>query len=235
MKKKYLAMAMAVLSLQITGCGAIHLTAQERNVIAEYIANILLKHDKTYEPTLQYAVEVKEEEKNKEEAENKTQAQEKEDNKTETGKTTQTKKPAGSKGNDANTSAVYQNGIQVICSDYSFYQTYPKNEKALLPLEASAGNTICVVRMKVKNTSSSAKKLDFLKDNYSYQIEVNSKRTYPAIQSLLINDIQYLDMSLKAGKSYDAVVTFEIPKTARGKKMKLLVSKGSKTEKLKIK
>ncbi len=234
MKKKYLAIAIAVLSLQVTGCGAINLTAQERNVIAEYIANILLKHDKTYEPTLQYAVEVKEEEE-KEKEEAKDQNQEKEDNKAGNGKNkneAQGKNPGGTKDDSA--SDVYKSGIKVSCSGCSFYQTYPKNEKAILPLEASAGNTICVVSMKIKNTASSVKKIDFLTDNYFYQAEVG-KKTYQAIQSLLINDIQYLDVSLKAGESYDAVVAFEIPKTAKNKKMNLFIKKGSKSTALKIK
>jgi hypothetical protein len=241
MRKKCLAAAaIAVLSLQVTGCGAINLTTQERNVIAEYIANILLKHDKTYEPTLQYTTEeeVKEETKAKEETKEEKKTKTKKTAKTETTQTETDSTDAENTDSEesyVSLSSIYNSGLKVSSSGCSFYQTYPKNQKAVLPIEASSGNTICVVKLKVKNTTSSAKKINFIKNSASYRLEVNDGDTYSAEPSLLINDIQYLDVTLKSGGSYDAVVAFEVPKSAKKKSMNLLITKNSKTASMKIK
>lgn len=225
MRKRCLALAAVVLSLQITGCGAINLTTQERNVIAEYIANILLKHDKTYQPTLQYDFEEEEdiEEPEQEETENNMSIEQEQNTDSSENEIEET-------GQYVDISEVYNKELSVSPMGYSFYQTYPKKTgNAILPIEASSGNTICVVHLKVKNTSSSTKKIDFLLDNYSYQLDANSQRTYNAVQSLLVDDIQYLDVTLKSGKSYEAVVAFEISKKMKKKQLNLLITKGSKT------
>lgn len=232
MRRKCLVMAAVVLSLQITGCGAINLTAQEKNVIAEYIANILLKHDKAYEPTLQYDLEEEDAEEEQVEKEKTTTETESEQS-AETSETTI--KEQSEEERYVDIASVYSEGVSVSSAGYSFYKEYPKKTAAILPIEASSGNTICVVKLKVKNTTSSRKKVDFLTKNYSYQLEVNSKKTYNAVQSLLVDDIQYLDVTLKPGKSREAIAAFEIPKSARNQQLKLLITKGSKTARLKLK
>lgn len=238
MKKRCFVLVAVLLSLQITGCGAINLTTQEKNVIAEYIANILLKHDTTYEPTFQYDLE-EEEPIEKPEKKPKKKPKKKKEEKEDT--TVQKEQTTGNtpKKNDTKKytaiSTVYKSNLKVSSSGYSFYKTYPERVNAILPIEASAGNTICIVNLKLKNSSASSKKLNFLQDSYSYQLEVDSKKTYKAVQSLLVDDIQYLDVELKAGKSCQAIVAFEIPEKAKKKSLKLLVTKGSNTAALKIK
>lgn len=227
MRKKCLGLAAVLLSLQITGCGAINLTMQEKNVIAEYIANILLKHDKNYEPTLQYDFEEKQEEAAEkpvqEEPEKEEAAEPEQESSGKQGK------KEDQKESYLDVSSVYRNGIRVSSAGYSFYQEYPKKTAAILPVEASAGNTICVVKLNLKNTTSGKKKIDFLSENYTYQLQVNSKNTYKALQSFLVDDIQYLDVALKPGKSCEAVVMFEIPKKMKNKSLQMLITKGSKT------
>lgn len=238
MKKKCFMLVAAVLfSLQITGCGAINLTTQEKNVIAEYIANILLKHDKTYEPTFQYELEeeiVEEPEQKPAEKPLKDKKEDEESIKKES--TTNSSKNNKGKQKYVAISTVYKNNLKLSSSGYSFYKTYPQKVNAILPIEASSGKTICIVNLKLKNSSASSKKINFLKDNrYSYQLEVDSKKTYRALQSLLIDDIQYLDIELKSGKSHQAMIAFEIPEKAKKKPLKLLVTKGSNTAALKLK
>lgn len=230
MRKRCLSLAVILFSLQITGCGGINLTTQEKNVIAEYIAGILLKHDKTYEPTLQYNLkEENTEQPAKEETKDKEEIEEK-DNQSETDNNSSKKPSKNTEGKEEYTiSSVYNKSLNVSSAGYSFYQRYPKKVDAILPVEASSGNTICVVRLKVKNTSSSSKKIDFLMDNYSYQLKVGSNKTYNAIQSVLVDDIQYLETTLGAGKSKEAMVAFEIPKKLKNKKLNLLITKDSKT------
>lgn len=226
MRKKCLGMAVVLFSLQLTGCGAINLTTQEKNVIAEYIANILLKHDKTYEPTLQYEFEDEEQT----EPEEKPVQKETEQEETNTEPEQEVSKETTEKEESyLKVSSVYPDGCKVFSRGYSFYQEYPKRTTAILPVEASSGNTICVVKLKVRNDTSAKKKIDFLSANYTYQLKVNSKKTYQAIQSFLVNDIQYLDVSLESGKSSEAVVMFEIPKKMKNKSLQLLITKGSKT------
>lgn len=231
-------LAMVLFSLQITGCGAINLTTQEKNVIAEYIANVLLKHDKTYEPTFQYDLEEEEdieepEEKPAEETPN--EEEEENDNIAQKGQDTKPSKKKDNKEEYAAISTIYQSGLKVSSSGCSFYKTYPEKVNAILPIEAASGNTICVAKLKIKNSSASSKKLNFLEENYSYQLEVDGKKTYNAVQSLLVDDIQYLDVSLKAGKSCQAIVAFEIPAKAKTKPLKLLVTNDSKKAALKLK
>lgn len=230
MRKKCLGLAAVLLSLQITGCGAINLTMQEKNVIAEYIANILLKHDKNYEPTLQYDFEEEQEEaaeKPVQEEPEKEEAEPKRDPESES--SGKQGKKEDQKESYLEVSSVYGNGIRVSPAGYSFYQEYPKKTAAILPVEASAGNTICVVKLNLKNTTSGKKKIDFLSENYTYQLEINSKKIYKALQSFLVDDIQYLDVTLKPGKSCEAVVMFEIPKKMKKKSLQMLITKGSKT------
>lgn len=239
MRKRCLALAVILFSLQITGCGAINLTTQEKNVIAEYIASILLKHDETYEPTLQYNLEEEEntEQPAKEETKDKEEPEEKTDNKQEENNNSseKTQGDTETKENYADISSVYNKALSVSSTGYSFYQRYPKEVNAVLPIEASAGNTICIVRLKVKNTSSSSKKIDFLMSNYSYQLKTGSEKTYNAVQSVLVDDIQYLETTLGAGKSREAMVAFEIPKKLKNKKLNLLITKGSKTANIALK
>lgn len=233
MRRKCLAIVAMMLSLQMTGCGTIHLTTQEKNVIAEYIANILLKHDMTYEPTLQYDFQEDDTEEKPVKEEIKKETDVKTGQDTDTFEST-TKEQSG-KEDGTDMSSFYPDGVSVSSDGYSFYQEYPKKTNAILPIEASSGNTICVVKLKIKNTTSSRKRINFLMKNYSYQLEVDSGKTYSSVQSLLTDDIQYLDVTLKPGKSHEAIAVFEIPKSARNKKLKLLITKGSKVAGLKLK
>jgi len=235
MRRKCAVLAALLFSLQTTGCGVINLTSQENSVIAEYIASVLLKHDKNYEPTLQYALEEPEdelEEKPQKQEETPKQEQNQETNNPKPTEGTDTQEPEDTVAN-VSVSDVYRKGMGLSVSKVDFYQSYPKKE-GVLPVEASKGNTICVVSLKVKNNSSSDMKCNFLTDERTYALDINGKNTYNAVQSLLVNDIQYLDETIKAGGSYQAVVTFEVPKSAKKKSFNLLITKGSKTAALKV-
>jgi len=238
MKRRCLILAALLFSLQITGCGIVNLTNQENSVIAEYIALILLKHDKNYEPTLSYEAEIEPEELEEKEKDKQSETEpEPEEQQTEPKETENNEKPEPQETGDSNAaiSDVFKKGISLKAIDVSFYQSYPKNKRGVLPVEAGKGNTICVVSLKVANKDSSAVKCNFMENERSYELQVNGKTTYHAVQSLLVNDIQYLDETIKPGKSIQAVITFEIPKSAKNKSMELFVSKGSKTISMKVK
>lgn len=221
--KKYTAILMMIVLISLTGCAGsgIALTENENEIIAEYIAGVMLKHDKHYKEKLIYSKPQP------------TVAP------TEMPVTTATPKPTTSTDSQNNSVAtatpveekyvsveqIFSNkSFEIAYKGYKVETSYPsKSDGTDYNVEAPAGKKLLIVEFQVKNTTNKKQNLLLSSEDFKYQLKINDKNSYNAAITPLLNDIQYFDMTIEAGKTKNAVLLFEIDKTLDLKQIALYV------------
>lgn len=69
----------------------------------------------------------------------------------------------------------------------------------------------------------------------SYQLDVNVGTIYKPLLTLLKNDLQYFDITLKPGQSEKALLVFEISKDRDAANINLLISRENRSKIIEIK
>lgn len=245
--KKMLMVALALTGCLLTACSTeIPLDDADTEVVAEYVADMLLRHDAdtpsklvyadpTIEPTVFPAVEAT-------------------PNPTPTptvpvGTTPDsTKVPSKDTNNQtdgsaegqltANTTPVsldtiygYEN-VTFNVSDYKSYDSYPENASAYC-ITAKSGYKVCVITMEAQNTGEKAVALDMAKKNVTYHLNSGGK-WYSSMQTIMENDAQYLEEKLKAGKKKDIIIVFELEESVDIKDATLVFLQGTNSCEVKL-
>ncbi len=101
------------------------------------------------------------------------------------------------------------------------YVSYPENASAYC-ITAQQGYKLYIVTLSAKNNSN--KKTDFQlgKKGITYYLYLNNK-WYSSLSTILENDAQYLDVNLASGKSTDFLVAFEIEEKSNTKDTNLVL------------
>ena len=92
----------------------------------------------------------------------------------------------------------------------------------------SQGKKLLVVKFRVKNTSSTAKKVNLSKKKFDITLSVNGKTIGSPKLSVMENDLQFFNQTIAANKSKAGVLLFEIPKSVKAGDVKINFSKGNK-------
>lgn len=231
--KKIGLVVLVIISLSLTGC--IHeyqITEEASSVAAEYMAGVVLKYDRNYMEKLVEPNPIDEKGQIAEEIE-------------------ETPIPI-SAVDDTNAQMEQQEvvnqddytlsdviGISDFDIEYVRYKlsdTYPEdNENAYFSLTPREGKELLVVEFSINNKKKSDKSIDLSKTKITYQLDVNVGNIYKPLLTLLENDLQYINMSIKAGKKKTALLVFEISKDVDMKNINLIVSRDVKTEIIEIK
>lgn len=234
-KLKVLALALS-LSLLCTGCGTtgIQLTEAENDIIAEYIAGILLKHDFNYDEKLIYDFEDDSDETIEEEAD--TEEPVKEETETEATKkeTSDDIQPEEPVEQNASWEDIFTDSeVKISFSKANTCQNYPgKKTGSYFLLEAGENHQLIAVMFSIKNTSDKEKKVSLIQSGITYcLLDANGKENKPLLTALP-DDMQYLDITIKSKQKDKGVVLFEVPKGTKVDDYTLVLSKGDKVMKI---
>ena len=249
--KKVKLILILFLTLSLTGCmKKYELTEQQSNVAAEYMAGILLQQDKDYQQKLTPMEDLGQAEASTG-RENITPAPASVVNGDGT-----TAKPmisdSGSTGGKPGTvdndgtvvkptvngtlsEVIGEKNIEAEYTGCKICDTYPEDTDSYFSLTPREGNQLLVATFTVKNLSDKEVKLDLSNSNVVYQLDLNSGTTYKPLLTLLENDLQYINVSIGAGKTEKALLVFETSKKPNGSDVNLIASKGDKFNTIDIK
>ncbi len=193
----------------LTGCiSSKDLTEQEEDIIAEYSAGILLQNEDKYERKLvrQDMPLVPEQT---------TAPQVNAEPETPPVQTLD----SGAGGETETESEVPLNEIYQIEGMEAAYDSYmvckKYTESGTSEISAKKGNILYVVKYKVKNTTSKKLKVNLIKRKIAYSLALDGT-SYDATPSFLKNGgLNYLETTIKAHSSEEAMLVFEVPETAK--------------------
>ncbi len=252
--KKYLALMIVCVALCCTGCveSQYNLTEEENDMIAEYMAGVLLKYDLKYPGKLLYETEDEMEGAESEQVPSPSPIPaSSSDKNSPTNSNTNNTTNNGKGNNDTNTpqteepatehylklSEIYTSKDFAINFNRSKeYQRYPESSEISYPqLEANKGNKYLVLFFDVKNTASKMMSLNLMSSGIQYRLEDGAGKQKKPLLTALTNDLQYLDVKVEAGKTYEAVIIFEVSKESKMEDFSLYATVGDKTAQVKLK
>lgn len=233
--KRLLIIFICVLGVILTGCMKEYpLTETQTDIVAEYMAGRLLEEDKKYSPSLISYQEIIDDEEippvNESEPEPTMIPETTEDNEEDT------------------SSAVVPGDIQYTLSEvigdqsfdiqytgYKLAETYPEDESNLVfSVDPRVGYQLLVANFIIENITDIDRAIDLSKIQIQYQLDINVGTIYKPQFALLENNMQYINLNVKAGAKIPAVLIFEVTKDIEMKDINLIVSRDTRTEIIEI-
>jgi hypothetical protein len=243
--KKIIIFLFIILSFTFTGCmKKYQLDEEQTDMVAEYMAGLLLMSNDDYIGRLsrtdswlevdEQKAESKEEQK-EEDSINKSKDKEKELHENLPVKPDTSKQK--SKGENVNIDNIIGvSGLKLQYLGFEICDEYPKEEEVTyFSLEPREGYEFLVASFALENTSDETKSFDLTSMDLSYQLDVNVGTIYKPLLTLLKNDLQYFDITLKPGQSEKALLVFEISKDRDAANINLLISRENRSKIIEIK
>lgn len=203
----------------------------ETDMVAEYMAGVILANNGRYIGNLLPQDEVMKET-DSVKVVNKT-----EETKTEE-KTNTIKSLTSSKKEDNSTLNEVLNlkKLNISYKGYSIHKEYPEDKSnEYFSLPAREGYQLLVAKFDVVNNTTKNQKLNLKSNDILYQLDVNVGTVYKPLFTLLENDLRYIDINVKAEEIKEAILVFEIKKEKEIKDINLLISRGTKSEIIELK
>lgn len=227
MKKRIILLGISMMLGMLCGClEATPLTDSEMDVVAEYAATLLLKHDTKYVTPLYYAETSEEMEKLLTPTPTPTPTEvptptpvvgnnNASGNSSVTGQPTLTPTPTPPMYNDEETGKqlteiIAVEDITVTCENFKLMDSVVSNE--YFALAAKKGRQYAVVSFKLHNETDQEIIFDASEKGLEYSIDVNTGTVSKVSLSMLENDLQYMPIAVPANGTADAVLVFEIDK-----------------------
>ena len=230
MKLKLLLVVASMSGLLMTGCDSSrNLTENETNIIAEYVAGVVLKHDKNYKEALILPEIVSE------------------DEKTQTVTSTPTPTPGsnntqpGANANNqigntqANADFTEVIGIKGLTVEYSGYKTMDDLSDSYFTIESGSGYQLLVAKFNVKNTTKKEIDIELGSTNIVYQIDINQGIFQKPLLTFLDNDLRLIDSTVKAKDTLETVLVFKVKDDIDLDTVNVIISRGDKTAIVKLK
>lgn len=239
MKKTFIFMIL-MCGVLFTGCSSlVKLTDDESNKLTEYMAGVVLKHADDYKDGLLTMDEVETIEEKQEARRIKLD----ENNNSITNEVNVVKDSASpinlsSSSNGQNksvtklvslTKAVGKGDFSINYKKYELYDKYVSGDATKITLEPRENKKILVLYFDVKNLSDKSLKLDLVEEGIGYQITLDSGKTLKPLLTLLMNDIQYINLDIAANLTSEAVIAFEVDKNVELSNSTLTVTRKENT------
>jgi len=229
--------------LTLTGCiKKNEISETDSAAVAEYIAGVMLKNDKNYEEDLILPGEDVQDQASEEAGSITSPPQELSITPTPTPLVDQNSNGGVAADNtelvsNASLSEVIgANDFDIAYLDYQLCETYPEDEtNSYFSLTPRNGAELLVASFSVKNTTQVEKRLNLSSTKIVYQLDINTGTFSKPLLTLLENDLQYIDVTVKPGKTKNVHLIFEVSKEAKIQNMNLIISRDDKTEIVKIK
>lgn len=218
----------------MTGCGIVdmpELTDEQTELVTEYAAGLMLKYDISYagdsllDPETLARQEAKEAQIRERERAAKAAAEDYLAKKANAGKDKSTDKeasPSDSSGSGSTANSEQSvgdladfygiDGFDISYTGYELTDSYPDSgEDMLMAMDATAGNTLCVVKFNVTNNSGSDAMFDMFYRNPNFYLSVNGGDRVHQQYTLLLDDMAASNDSFAAGQTMERVLIFEVP------------------------
>lgn len=197
-----LSLVMVLVTGFMSGCAKkVDLTKEEQELVAEYAAQLVLKHDKNYNGKLK-EIDTKETATNNKTPETDSHA----------GNADETL-PANN-GSSESFSEVF--GFGALNVDYSGYQvldTYPQTSDVAFVLKATEGTGLLILKFNVSNPTGSAVDVPMMPFDTSVKSVINDNDNYSALVTLLMDGLNTFSGTVAAGESRELVLAFQTPYT----------------------
>lgn len=239
MKKPFILMMLMCVVL-LTGCSSlVNLTEDESDMLTEYMAGVVLKHSDDYKDGLLTKTEIEELEAKEEERNKKLVANSNEKKEVQV----TSKNPSNSKNQALTetkdvslTKAVGNKNFNIEYKQFKSYDKYVSEDKSSnVALEAGKNKKLLVLYFDVKNLSNETMKIDLVEEGIGYQLILNNGDKVKPLLTLLMNDIQYLNLDIAANKTKDAVIVFEVDKNEDLSNTSLKVTRKDMTSSIDLK
>lgn len=247
MKKPFMLITLMCVVL-LTGCSSLaKLSEDDSNILTEYMAGAVLKHSDDYTGGLLTMeeiedIEAKEEARNKKMEDNNkgiqvstiTTSSTKNENTTSSTKNQNTS--SSSSKVVSLTKAVGNKNFKINYNKYELYDKYVSEDStSKMTLEAGKNKKLLVLYFGVKNLSNETLKIDLVEEGIDYQVSLNNGNKLEPLLTLLMNDIQYLNLDIAANKTREAVIVFEVDKNVDLSNSVLTVTREEMTSSNKLK
>lgn len=235
MTKKGLALVLLTcMLLALSGCNDVmDLTEEETTLIAEYAADVLLKHD------WNYTDRIAEGDRALERMESRTEFQpvdgvvETTEEPTETTEASTTEEVNRGRdlsgGIDEQSQSIEQDSdvtvqenniakiagienVDITYKDHLFSEQYPNTDEEgqVVSLEASEGYQLLVVRFGVACTTDSVTDVSMIEKNLEYRLLCNGNKAANPMLTILTDDLGTLETTVHPGEEQEAVLVFQI-------------------------
>jgi len=226
MKKRFLTFISLILAFSVGGCGlvpSVELTESEQDVITEYAAGLLLKHDKNYTGVISKTEEEQDDlaivsEVNSEEEQFNDNIDDGENNYTDPEFSEDITASPQDYSDDAEYSdisiaeAVGLEGFDVIYKDYLCSNLYPPEESSdmVFSLESAPGMELLVLSFGITNNTPDRKTCDVLNSNAVFRLLINGSERVQAQKTMLLHDFSTCEDDIEGYGVAEAVLVFEI-------------------------
>lgn len=210
MKKIWCLPAVLTISILLSGCGAV-ISDEDNRVIAEYAADLLLKYDRDYQPTL-----VEPEAEPETDSSTESVSEETDSSSTEQKDSTEGTSEASSETTVLEVTDLAQvfglEGVSISFSQCTFPDRYPDLEAdhEVVSVDAETGYKLAVVEFDVKNQTEQDMDIDLLHRTVGYKLVVDDSNHARPMLTILTNDLGTLQSVIPAGETQKAVLIFQI-------------------------
>lgn len=120
--------------------------------------------------------------------------------------------------------------FDLLYEGYSILDSYPEDSTdTYFTVTPRKGNQLAVVTFLLKNKTDKKKTLNLTKADIRFQLDINVGTMYEPSLSLIENDLQYIDISLKGNGEKQVLLIFEIKKEKEISDINLMVSHKEKS------
>lgn len=233
MKKNILA-TVIIIAFTLTGCNNLNnISDQNYNAIADYMASMILKYDRSYEEKL-FDPTVIAEAAMVDKVLDLNVGDSQEDKLISSDAANVTDVIDGLVEAHEEIEKVYNltevlgfSKFDIQYVNYKLYDSFPEeSDNEYFNLEAGKNTKLCVILFDIKNKTSKKENFNLLNKEINYQLDVDSN-SYTPLLTLIVNDLQFIDISIDGEKSKKGYLVFEVSKDIKLDNANLVVSRDS--------
>ena len=203
----------------LNGCSSAGLSEENQDKVAEYAAEVVLKHDANYDNKLI----------DTEAAATPTpEASQQPEGTQEPAAEAAPAVPEDGQQPEVSMDELYRlKDVSISYQSYDVCSRYPK--KTDFPMIAKKGKTFVVVTFVAENKSSAKTKVDLIKRRINYELQLDDTQYDPTIAMLANGGLNNFKTTLKAKEKQKVVLMYNIPKNAaKAEKITLTIKEGDK-------
>lgn len=203
--KKYgvVLLGAAIVAGTLSGCGtSMNLSEKEQSLVAEYAAQIVLKHDKNYISKLEKVT-------------TDSETTDKSDLNSSEEETTKAEDISSS-----GTETLEQNdfsgafGFEPVSVTYTglvLCDSYPQTDEMTFKLNATENTKLLVLKLNAANKTENPVDVKMMSSDTSIKAKLNDGSSYSALLTLLLDGLNTFNGTLQAGENKELVLVFEVP------------------------
>lgn len=208
--KKLMVMISAMISIMfLSSCESLDYTEEEEDIIANYAANLVLKHDVKYK--YNYVTDLENETETtpvyNEVVENETTA----GNVNHEGQGGQSGISNGGTVESISQAFELPDGIQADYVDYSVVSSYPSDNSGnnVFVMKAVENSNLLVVKFRLTNQTAQDISVNLMSNGKKYKGILNESKKYNAQLTLLLDALNTYEGVISAGESRELVLVFQ--------------------------